>query len=151
MEFTSGNIYIRAPIDGSMKAGETVVGHAHNFDHTTYVKAGALEICLLEPTELNANGLPIKAEVVFTKIVSAKDEQNWLLILRGKYHSLRALEDGTVYHCIYSHRLPQAITLESPGEQPMETLTKTDENGVVWYRPDPRIVQDTCNWLEAYR
>lgn len=151
MEFVSGNIYIRTPLDGTLKVNETVVGHAHNFDHTTYVKAGAIEVTIMEPTKVNYLGAVIEAEVVASKIIRATDEVNWMLIMAGKTHTLRALEDGSVYHCIYSHRLPQAVSIESPGEQPHFPTTKVDEDGVTWYREDPKILQNTSGWLEAYR
>lgn len=151
MEYVSGNIFIRTPINAALGVNETVVGHAHNFDHTTYVKSGTLEVCLLEPTKVDVNGAAIEAEVAFTQVIKASDEINWILILAGKIHSLRALEDNTIYHCIYSHRLPQAIALERPGTQPYFPTTKVDEDGVVWYREDPKIIQNTAGWLEGYR
>jgi len=42
MEFVAGNIYIRPfPLE---KAGMTCPGHAHNFDHVTYVVKGKVHV-----------------------------------------------------------------------------------------------------------
>lgn len=100
MEFVSGNVYIREM--RFEKAGDQVRGHAHNFDHTTYVCKGALRI-----EELAADGLTVR-EVV----KSAADGHNWVLIKAGVTHRLTALEDASVGHCIYAHRSPQGDVVE---------------------------------------
>ena len=90
-EFVSGNIYIR---EGRLNSGGVVEGHAHSFDHTTYCPHGSLKI-----EALDSGGNTTK-----TAILVAEDGQNWALIKAECSHRLTALEDGTVYHCIYSHR-----------------------------------------------
>lgn len=140
MEYVSGNIYIRACSPDGLRSGEQVVGHKHNFDHTTYVKRGSF---LIE--QLDELGSP-----VFSKVISSEDEVNWILIPKGKIHRLTSQSDGSVYHCIYSHRLPQALTLHEPGQQAQPELTFTDKDGVVWYRSNDKII-DTSSWVEAYR
>jgi len=94
IDYVSGNVFIRE--GGPMRAGEVVGGHAHNFDHTTYVTHGSLLI------ERLVDGAPVQS---VTK--SAGQEKNWVLIRAGAEHRLTALEDGTIYHCIYSHRNAQ--------------------------------------------
>lgn len=112
MEYVSGNILIRPMAFG--KAGQVVMGHAHNFDHTTYVVRGALRIeslKLLAPAVLAENGDVIEeAEYETIKSVAKKasDGHNWVLIKAGVHHRITALEDGSLGHCIYSHRTPQA-------------------------------------------
>jgi quercetin dioxygenase-like cupin family protein len=96
MELVSGNILIR-PMEFE-SAGKTVDGHAHNFDHTTYVVRGALRI-----EQLDAD----TGEVVRTADKKASDGQNWVLIRAGAVHRITALEDNSLGHCIYSHRNPQ--------------------------------------------
>jgi len=95
MEYVSGNIFIREM--AFLKAGEVIDGHAHNFDHTTYVARGTLKI-----ESLNVDG-----SVKQSAVKSAKDGHNWVLIKAGVLHRLTALEDGSMGHCIYAHRNPQ--------------------------------------------
>lgn len=92
MELVSGNVFIR-PMRFE-QAGDVVDGHAHNFDHTTYVVRGALRI-----EALDAEG----------KVVRSVDRTagNWVLIKAGVVHRLTALEDHSMGHCIYAHRTPQ--------------------------------------------
>jgi quercetin dioxygenase-like cupin family protein len=93
-EFVSGNIYIRE--DVLEKEGQQVPGHAHSFDHTTYVPRGALRVERLDEA----------GNAVQSVEISAANGQNWVLIKAGVKHRLTALEPFTRYHCIYSHRSP---------------------------------------------
>lgn len=86
-DFACGNIFIRAA--DPMKAGEVVESHKHNFDHVTYVSLGSFRIERGDETvEVRQGELPV-------------------LIKAGVEHKMTALEDDSVYHCIYSHRTPQ--------------------------------------------
>ena len=100
MEFTSGNIFIRPMCFAQM--GAVVNGHAHNFDHTTYIIRGAVKI-----EKLNEAG-----EVVKTITKKASDGHNWALIKAGVCHRITALEADTEAHCIYAHRNPQGDVVE---------------------------------------
>lgn len=95
MEYVSGNIFIREM--AFAQKGDVVNGHAHNFDHTTYVVRGSL---LVE--SLNADGT-----VKQSAVKRAVDGHNWVLIKAGVIHRLTALEDNCMGHCIYAHRTPQ--------------------------------------------
>ena len=95
MEYASGNIYIREMV--LAKAGDTIDGHAHNFDHTTYVVRGAIQI-----ERLDTDG-----NVIQTVEKRATKGYNWVLIKAGTAHRITALEDNSLAHCIYSHRTPQ--------------------------------------------
>ena len=116
MEFVSGNVYIREM--AFVKAGDTHVGHFHNFDHTTYVVRGAIKIEQLQvvvPAVLDADGIettPAKFEVVRTMEKKASQGHNWVLILAKAYHRITALEDDTMAHCIYAHRNPQGEVVQ---------------------------------------
>lgn len=92
MEFVSGNIFVREMRFTS--AGDVVEGHAHNFDHTTYVARGALRI-----DQIDASGSVVKS---VTK--EAIDGRNWVLIKAGVKHRITALRDDSMGHCIYAHR-----------------------------------------------
>lgn len=95
MEFVSGNIYIRT--SSPMQKGDQVESHKHHFDHTTFINAGS---ALIE--ELAEDG----ETVVRSVIKSAYETYNWVLIKKGTLHRITALEDHTIYHCVFSHRRP---------------------------------------------
>lgn len=100
MEYVSGNIFIRQMFFPT--AGFVVVGHRHDFDHTTYVARGSLRI-----ERLDAHG---NVERSIVKTASAG--YNWCLIKAGVIHRLTALEDDSMGHCIYSHRDPQGEVIQ---------------------------------------
>lgn len=151
MEYVSGNIFVRAPVSGSLPAGAVVLGHQHNFDHTTFVLRGRFRVDALEVLELGADGLPLKTRTAASAEISAADDRPWLLIEKGTFHSLTALEDDSRYLCVYSHRMPQAVTMEPPGQQIGFQTRRVDTDGVAWYREDPRVVQEHTGWADAYR
>lgn len=95
MEYVSGNIFIRET--PPMPAGGVVDGHKHNFDHTTYVVKGSFRI-----EHLNDDG-----SIVRSVEKHSGQLKNWVLIKAGALHRLTALENNSIYHCIYSHRTPQ--------------------------------------------
>ena len=106
MEFVSGNIFVREM--RFEKAGDQVVGHAHNFDHTTYVARGALRVERLRKVgEKEADGelVPI-FEVERAVEKRAADGLNWILIRAGVQHRITALEPHSIGHCVYAHRNP---------------------------------------------
>lgn len=107
MEFASGNIFIREM--HFVHAGNVVDGHAHNFDHTTYVIRGAIRIESLNDDDT----------VKQTIVKKACMGHNWVLIKAGVRHRITALEDDSMGHCIYSHRTPQGkIVQENDGWTP---------------------------------
>lgn len=118
-EYVSGNVFVREMRFG--KAGEIVNGHAHNFDHTTYVARGALRVDqLAAPIQVgtDATGAPTYEDgaILKTVVKRATDGYNWVLIKAGVHHRITALEDGSIGHCIYSHRNPQAeVVVEYDG------------------------------------
>ena len=103
MEWVSGNIFIRP--NEMMKAGDTIAGHAHNFDHTSFVVNGAVNVKATTPDGRQidgnfGNGFPFRH----------------FLVLAGVEHAITALEDGTDFYCIYAHREPQGdIVQENTG------------------------------------
>ena len=106
MEYASGNIFIREM--RFEKVGEVVIGHTHNFDHTTYVARGGLRIERLRDDN----------SVERTVEKWAGEGFNWVLIKAQCKHRITALTDGAIGHCIYSHRNPQGeIVQEYDGWQ----------------------------------
>jgi len=143
-------IFFRRSKREGMSIDKPVLGHRHNFDHVTFVTRGRIEVSLLEADEVNAYGHPLNARVVESRVISADDDCNWFLVLKGKFHMLKALEEGSRYQCTYAAQLPQSITEHMQGARKQEPLMKRDENGVLWYRANPHIVE-TSEWAEAYR
>ena len=85
VEFVCGNIFVRT--SDAMKLGQIVHSHKHNFDHATLCAVGALRVSrkvdgVAETITVKAGDLPV-------------------LILAGVEHQLEAVEDGSVYYCIY--------------------------------------------------
>lgn len=94
-------------------AGDSIIGHAHNFDHVTYVAKGGMRIEVLELSpsgqliEVQAeNGQIVTMRMAVTWIAEkyAEHGQNFVLIEAGKLHRITALLDQTLGHCIYAHR-----------------------------------------------
>jgi hypothetical protein len=99
-EFVSGNIFIR-PIHLQM-VGQQIKGHTHNFDHTTIILTGSVNILVERPDK-----------TTYEQSVAAP---NFLLIRAQYKHEITALEENTTLFCVYSHRTPQGtITLEATG------------------------------------
>lgn len=107
MEVVLGNILIRQ--EPPLEKGQKVEGHTHNFDHVTYINKGKAKISRVSPDGEYAE-----------RVISADDEYNYVLILKHHIHTIEAIEDNTMYHCVYSHRDPNT------GEVVMEYNGWTD-------------------------
>ncbi len=143
MEYLSGNIFVRQ--GDPLREGAVVIGHRHNFDHTTFCRAGSLRIELIDESLPDMTWeQALKAGTVKRFVLRASDKINWMLIRAGRYHRITALEDGSVYQCVYAHRAPGALAEN-------ESITRVDPDGTEWVRVNPDIVQDTARWAHAYR
>lgn len=150
MELFSGNIFVRVPVS-PMKAGQAVLGHAHNFHHTTVCLWGALEVVLLDVLDFDAYGRPTKTVEVGRHVLRAGTDAFMLLILKGRWHAITALEEGTRYGCFYSHQYPQAINMMEPGNVPELPVSRRDVDGTLWYRVNEEVAQDSQGWAAAYQ
>lgn len=76
-------------------ACEENAGHKHNYDHTTFVHRGSVRVtaCKEQPD----GTLAVVAEKEYTA-------GEFVYIPANLHHTIKALEDGTVYFCIFSHR-----------------------------------------------
>ena len=93
IDYVSGNIAIRQMV--FTEKGKVVDGHAHNFDHTTYIAKGIIQVELLDDG----------GSVVRTVVKDASKGFNWILIQAHKIHRLTCLSDGgALGHCIFPHR-----------------------------------------------
>lgn len=107
-EYACGNVFVRQMLFDGYPGG-VVDGHAHNFDHVTYVVRGSVRIEKLDDQD----------NVVRVVEKSASQGFNWILIEAGTKHRLTALEPGSIGHCIYAHRDPQGqIVLSYDGWTP---------------------------------
>lgn len=108
-EWVSGSILIRP--SALMTKGQKIQGHTHNFDHTTVVFRGAVRIKGTRP-----DGTVIEREY-------KSPRPDWhgpshALINAEVKHEIEALEDNTIFWCIYSHREPQGeVVLQYNGWQ----------------------------------
>lgn len=91
MELISGNIFIRPSI--MSYKGLSIDGHTHNFDHTTIVFRGAVNVIVTKPDG--------------TIIVKDFVAPSHFLVEADAKHQITALEDDTEFWCVYSHRTPQ--------------------------------------------
>lgn len=96
MELVCGNIFIRPNL--LKKVGDAVAGHKHNFDHTTYVVRGAVHVKGVCP-----DGRVVEKEFKAGEFCLVKAEVE---------HTITALSDDTLFHCIYSHRTPQGDVVQ---------------------------------------
>lgn len=135
---------------GSMKKGDIVVGHQHNFDHPTICLSGSLRLDAINPTKINAQGVVLEFDLLSSIALNSKDDVPFNLVPKGVWHMLTALEDGTRYACAYPHRFEQACTVEPRGQQEEKPYRKTDEDGDVWVRVDPNIAEAKTGFDMAY-
>ena len=96
MEWISGNVFIRPNL--LAKIGDKVGGHKHTFDHTTIVFTGAVHIKAELP-----NGTVIEQDF--------KAPAHCLILANVKLE-ITAIEAGTEFWCVYSHRSPQGNVTE---------------------------------------
>lgn len=69
-------------------------GHTHNYDHATIVIRGRLKVRY----RYERDGQLIEGE-------SQEFGQGDVVTIKaGVYHTLKALEPNTLYHCVFSHR-----------------------------------------------
>lgn len=87
-----GNVFVRK-FDLEKKCNSHQ-GHSHNYDHTTFVHRGKIQIsyCRMEGDK----------QVEFKSKEFGEGE--FVDIRADVYHTIKALEDDTVYYCIFSHR-----------------------------------------------
>lgn len=91
MEFASGNIYIRP--NGPLRKGDGCGDHFHNFDHTTIIFTGSVHV---------------KAKLPDGRVMEQDfHAPGYFLVRKDVKHEIVALEDNTVFWCVYSHRNPQ--------------------------------------------
>lgn len=103
-ELVLGNVFVR-PNLGYM-TGEVCDGHAHNFDHVTFVTRGSFRIDRSSPDGR------VDSLIVGGPGSTAYNGRWFVLIKADCHHKLTALEDHSDFFCVYAHRDPQGRVIE---------------------------------------
>jgi len=92
-----GNIWVKQNV--LEKEGDSFDGHEHKFDHVTLLTSGKVQVEIQgkEPKDFTA--------------------PTFIVIRKEQKHKLTALEDGTVYYCVYALRNLDGDVIEIFGEQ----------------------------------
>jgi quercetin dioxygenase-like cupin family protein len=79
-----GNVWVRQ--NWLIKAGDTAGGHAHYHDHVSLLVKGSVEISVDDnaPKQFHA--------------------PTYIVIKKNHRHNIVALEDGTVFYCVFAMR-----------------------------------------------
>ena len=106
MEWVSGNIFIRSNPHRLDKAGDTVEGHSHNFDHTLFVLKGRVRLDFELPDGRK-----------FSLVKHAPDDEYrdtrcHMLIHAGVKHTITAETDDCIVWCVFSHRNAQGEVIQ---------------------------------------
>lgn len=91
IEFISGNIFIRPHRLGK---GDVIVGHIHQFDHTSIVFTGKVHVSAVLP-----DGRTVERDF---------EAPAHFLVRAEVKHEITGLAEDTQFWCVYSHRNPQA-------------------------------------------
>jgi len=115
-----GNIWVRQ--NYMEKAGDILGGHAHTHDHVSLLTSGSVEVTV-------NNGEPKQ----FTA-------PTFIVIRKGLRHQIVALENNTVWYCVFALRDIDGETTEIVDEVHLP-------NSVANYDPD--IYNKFLAWLET--
>jgi hypothetical protein len=115
-----GNIWVRQ--NYMEKTGDMLGGHAHTHDHVSLLTSGSVEVTV-------NNGEP--------KHFTAP---TFIVIRKGLRHKIVALEDKTVWYCVFSMRDIDGDTTEIVDDAHLPSSIST-------YSPD--IYDKFLKWLET--
>lgn len=77
------------------KTCQEAVGHSHNYDHTTIVIRGRLQITYRQ----------LQTDGTYVVIKTEEAAQGSAVFIAAEvHHTLKALDDNTQYMCVFSHR-----------------------------------------------
>lgn len=109
VEYCCGPLGIRE-CDGPMDVGHEVEIHNHNYDHVTFIQAGAFRIERLKPVT-NADGVVECDENNRPKAFVTEGVRDVYAGLRAMvevpayaWHKMTALEPNSRYICVFTHR-----------------------------------------------
>jgi hypothetical protein len=85
-----------------LNKGQVCGNHAHNFDHVTLVMSGSVHVKMKNPdgTEVEKDFHAPNSSLIKTDGIN----ECWFLVKAESLHEIFALEDNTVFFCLYSHR-----------------------------------------------
>lgn len=84
------------------RACESKQGHKHNYDHVTLVLRGRLKVLY----SYEKDGKTVEGEA------GEFGQGESVTILKHVHHTLIALEDNTIYVCVFSHRDFDGVVVE---------------------------------------
>ena len=112
MEYQSGNLFIRdmGSLTEAHEAGWKMEGHAHKFDHNTFILSGRYRCECLTPVFFSG-GAPMLdsegAQVLQMLYDVERGPGLPLFIDANHWHRFTCLEGPGRLICVYSHREPQ--------------------------------------------
>lgn len=118
-----GGVFVRPNFLDNI--GQVCGNHAHEFDHMTFVATGSVHVKRTAP-----DGTITEKDfyAANSKYVDIKNgiPLCWFLVNAEDKHEIFALEDNTVFFCMYAHRDPQGrIVWQMDGwNQPFEISKK---------------------------
>lgn len=134
MEWVSGNVFIR-PMH-LRAVGEKIIGHTHNFDHTSIVFKGVVRIKAVLP-----DGRLVEREFGEGRAT------RHALIKAGVSHEIEALTEDAEVWCVYSHRIPQGLEANRGLSPEYDALL---DQLVAMTDGTSDVVQEFTGWDEAY-
>lgn len=97
-EILCGPLLIRP--SGRLPKGHPIDGHDHTFDHVTFVFFGSIRVRATLPDG--------------TQVDNVYHAGDFVNIAAKVRHAIEALEEGTLYACVYPHRTPDGAISERP-------------------------------------
>lgn len=101
-EWISGSLFIRP--NHLLKKGNKIVEHVHNFDHNAIFFKGSFKVTVNTPD----------GRTIIREFAAPGHEKNihggclsHCLVKKQVRHEIEALEDDSIFWCVYSHQTPQ--------------------------------------------
>lgn len=115
-EYVSGNVFLRT--FSLPKAGQSIGDHTHQFDHTTFVETGAVQVRKISPEGVTRTFVVYSKEYRAVRGLDRQQPSSFLVEAKSR-HLITALVDDTEVVCIYAHRDPQGGVVQAfTGWQP---------------------------------
>jgi len=90
----------------SLEAGQSILGHKHNFDHVTVCRRGRVKLEWLGVVSVDENGAPSEFTVIrFIELPAYALQGSRCLVRKDTWHRITAIEESD-YECWYLHRNP---------------------------------------------
>lgn len=85
------------------KKGDITGNHEHHFDHMSFVANGSIRVVARD----------LVGNILWENDFVARDPvRDCFLVKKEVRHEITALEDDTLFYCMYSHRTPQGDVVQ---------------------------------------